>query len=126
MSVPIIITEKLSVARMYVPLCKGEEFIKAGIEVEDLIISTIRRVYSGCEEYGQKPNYVVVACNEGTFIMRLPLTYASYCLDIPHLIGPAEVNIEAKTYAHSFATFLKELAKTIGNDPNFKIKLETS
>ena len=126
MSVPIITTEKLSVARLYVPTCWTEEFTKAGVEVEDLIISAIRRVYSGCEEYGQKPNYVVVACNEGTFIMRLAHTYASSCYDVSHLIGPAEVNIEAKTYAHSFATFLKELAKTIGNDPNFKIKLETS
>jgi len=125
MSVPVIVTEKLSVAKYYVLLCNGE-FTKAGVEVEDLIVSVIRRVYSGCEEYGQKPDYVVVTCNEGTFIMRLPLTYSSYCLDIPHLIGPVEVNIQAKTYAHSFATFLKELAKTIGNDSNIKIKLETS
>ncbi len=75
--------------------------------VEDLIVSVIKRVYSGCEEYGQKPDYVVVTCNEGTFIMRLPLTYGSYCLDIPHLIGPVEVNIQAKTYAHSLLRFLR-------------------
>lgn len=122
MSIPVIVTEHFGVIRYNVRVCMQEDFTKASIEVEDLIINAIKNVYSYCAEYGQKPSYVVVACNEGTFIMKQAANSCFSMNETPSLIGPVGITVETKTYAHNFALLIKKLAEAINNNPNFKLE----
>ena len=122
MNIPVIVTESFGVIRYNVRVCMQEDFTKASIEVEDLIINAIKNVYSDCAEYGYKPSYVVVACNEGTFIMKQAANSCFSMDETPSLIGPVGITVETKTYAHNFALLIKKLAEAINNNPNFRLE----
>jgi len=117
-----MVTERLSVGRYNVLVCDPGDFLRAGSEVEDLIMGVVKKVYANCAEYGQKPWYVAVACDEGTFILKQK-PHGFSCIGTPGLAGTAEVEVQAKSYAHKFATFIKELVATINNNPLIQLKL---
>jgi len=122
MKIPVMVMKRLSVVRYNVRVCNAEEFTKAVSEVEDLIISTIEKVYGGCGKYriiGNKPSLsrVVVKCNEGTFILRLrPFSYncTGWLEKQLTIVG---IDVRVKSYAYKFATFVKELAKAVESNP---------
>jgi len=122
MNIPVMVMKRLSVVRYNVLVCNAEEFAKAVSEVEDLIISTIEKVYAGCRKYriiGNKPSLsrVVVKCNEGTFILRLrPFSYN--CTGwLEKQLAIVGIDVRVKSYAYKFATFVKELAKAVESSP---------
>jgi len=117
-----MVMKRLSVVRYNVLVCNAEEFAKAVSEVENLIISTIEKVYAGCRKYriiGNKPSLsrVVVKCNEGTFILRLrPFSYN--CTGwLEKQLAIVGIDVRVKSYAYKFATFVKELAKAVESSP---------
>jgi hypothetical protein len=114
MKIPVMVMKRLSVVRYNVLVCNAEEFTKAVSEVEDLIISTIEKVYAGCRKYriiGNKPSLsrIVVKCNEDTFILRLkPFSYN--CTGwLEKQLATVGIDVQVKSYAYKFATFVKEL-----------------
>jgi len=122
MDIPVMVMKRLSVVRYNVLVCNPGEFAKAVSEVEDLIISTIEKVYAGCRKYriiGNKPSLsrVVVKCNEGTFILRLrPFSYN--CTGwLEKQLATVGIDVRVKSYAYKFATFVKELAKAVESNP---------
>jgi hypothetical protein len=122
MNIPVMVMKRLSVVRHNVLVCNPGEFTKAVSEVEDLIISTIEKVYGDCGKYrivGNKPSLsrVVVKCNEGTFILRLkPFSYN--CTGwLEKQLATVEIDVRVKSYAYKFATFVKELAKAVESNP---------
>jgi len=121
MSTPVMVTERLSVVRYNVLICDAGEFLKAGAEVEDLIMDVVKKVYANCVEYGQKPWYVALACDEGTFILKQK-PHGFSCIGMPGLAGITEVEVEAKSYVHKFATFVKELVTATNNNPLIQLK----
>ena len=121
MNIQVMVTERLSVVRYNVLVCDSGDFLKAGAEVEDLIMGVVKKVYANCAEYGQKPWYVAVACDDGTFILKQK-PHGFSCIGTPGLAGTAEVEVQAKSYAHKFATFVKELVTAINNNPLIQLK----
>jgi predicted metal-dependent hydrolase len=127
MNIPVMVMKRLSVVRYNVRVCNAEEFTKAVSEVEDLIISTIEKVYAGCRKYriiGNKPSLsrVVVKCNEGTFILRLrPFSYN--CTGwLEKQLATVGIDVRVKSYAYKFAAFVKELVATINNNPLIQLR----
>lgn len=120
MSTPVMVTERVYVVRNEAVTC--DHWIDAFVEVADLIIDAIRKTCTNCEEYGQKSSmYVVEACDEGTFIVKIrPCIYQ--CMDGVYN-PPPEVEVDATAYAHKFAEFIKNLAKNISNKPTLELKL---
>jgi len=116
-----MVTERVYVVRYNVLVCDPGEFAKVVSEVEDLIIGVVKKVYANCVEYGQKPWYVALACDEGTFILKQK-PHGFSCIGTPGLAGTAEVEVQAKSYAHKFATFVKELVTAINNNPLMQLK----
>jgi hypothetical protein len=44
MNIPVMVTERLSVDRYNVLICDPGEFLKAGSEVDDLILGVVKKV----------------------------------------------------------------------------------
>ena len=122
MNIQVMVMKRLSVVRYNVLVCNPGEFAKAVSEVEGLIISTIEKVYADCGKYriiGNKPSLsrIVVKCNEGTFILRLrPFSYN--CTGwLEKQLAIVGIDVQVKSYAYKFATFVKELAKAVESNP---------